>query len=161
MKRFLVISAAAARFAVGVTISPAMAGSHPGPWSKIFGHSTSCALGRASTNDTTERGGGLTNKYEGCSASNDRRNVPPGYLATQAQVRNASSGVVCGQSSIFYNTTSDWTRNASTAREYNTSSCEAPRTYRGIAFNGRRSDAGDWNTIATGAGGYYFSSWLT
>jgi len=161
MKSLVLSALSLACIALGVSISPAVAaGSHPGPWAKIFGHSTSCSLGRASTNDATERGGGLTNNYEGCSASNNAQSVPAGYLRTRELVVNSSNGLVCGDSGTLLNTSTASSRDASTAREYYTTSCESPRNYLGYSYNSRRSDAGYLYTVERAAPAYYFPSWL-
>lgn len=160
MKSLVVSALSLSCIALGASVSPAVAaGSHPGSWVKIFGHSTSCSLGRASTNDATERGGGLTNNYEGCSASNNAQSVPAGYLRTRAVVVNSSSGLVCGDSGTLVNTSTSSSRNASTARD--TTGCESPRNYLGYSYNSRRSDAGYLYTVERAAPAYYFPSWLT
>lgn len=162
MKRSLIVAAAALAFVVGLSVSPAFAGSYPSNFAKVFGHSTSCALGRASTNDTTERAGALTNNYAGCSSSNAHRNVPVKYLGARAFVLNSSNGAVCGASDTAWNTSTTWTRDASTAREYTNTSCASPRNYFGVAWNYRKSDDGNLHLLDDRYAPYrFFSSYLT
>ena len=78
--RYVVIAAISA-FVLGLVIVPAHAVSAKGPWKKVAGHSTSCALVRSSVNDETRRAGTQTANFQGCSASNGGRAVPPGYIA--------------------------------------------------------------------------------
>lgn len=161
MKRALVAMAAALAVSAGLLVSPAFgAGSHPGPFGKVFGHSTSCALGRASTNDATERGGALTNNYWGCSSSNAARSVPPNYLGARAFVIHAASGVVCGESTTYWNTSTTWTRDASTSREYINGYCEYAAYYYGYSNNFRRTDSGEIWGLPRTANAYWFPSWL-
>lgn len=75
-------------------------------------------------------------------------------------MRNAYNGAVCGESADYYNTTTTWTRDASTPREYYTTSCESPNRYYGVAANARKSDAGEWWGVATVADDYYFQGWM-
>lgn len=161
MKRSLIAMAAAVAFSLGLFVSPAFAaGSHPGTFAVVFGNSTSCALGRASTNDATERGGALTNNYAGCSSSNSYRSVPPYYLGSKAYVVSSYDGTVCGESSTYWNTSTTYTRDASTPREYYNPSCENPGYYNGVSNNYRQSDAGSIYGLRRVANGYYFQSYL-
>lgn len=162
VKRSIVVAMAALAFSVGLFISPAFAaGSHPGPFATVFGNSTSCALGRASTNDATERGGALTNNYWGCNSSNGARNVPANYLGARAFVAHATNGAVCGESATYWNTSTTWTRDASTSREYYNAYCFAPGYYFGLAVNFRKSDAGNiYVRNDRFANAYWFPSYL-
>lgn len=129
-------------FLMGSVVSPAFATSYPGAWKKIFGHSTSCALGRASVNDSTQRGGALTSNFKGCSSSNAALAVPSGYLGARALIVNNSNGAVCGQSSTIWNSTKASSRDASTLRTSGSSSCVYAGYYFGRATNYRNSDSG-------------------
>lgn len=153
--------ALAASFALGLSLSPAeAAGSHPGAWGLVFGHDTSCALGRASTNDATERGGGVTANFRGCDASNARRSVPPRYLQTRAFIVNHASGEVCGDSGWRTHSATASSIDASTPRERYTPGCEAPNKYSGYSYSVRVTDAGKKYLRARSAGAYWFPSWL-
>lgn len=130
-------------FALGMSIAPAVSASYPGPYAKIFGHSTSCALGRASVNDSTDRGGAYTANFNGCSSSAGARAVPAGYLRARAYVVRNSNGAICGVSSLLSNTTSAASRDASTPRTSYSNYCDMTGYYFGAAVNCRDSDAGD------------------
>lgn len=148
-------------FGLGLTASPALAGSHAGSWGTIFGNGSSCALGRASTNDTTDRAGALAANFQGCSAANSRKSVPPYYLGAQAVVFKASNGAVCGVSGVAWNTTTASSRDASTPRTSYANGCDAPGVFIGAANTYRDSDAGVIHKLDRIAGAYYFDSSLT
>lgn len=131
-----------AAFCVGFGVAPAFATSYPGSWKKVFGHSSSCTLGRASVNDSTDRGGALTSNFKGCSASNDPRSVPVKYLGANAYIRNYNNGAVCGSSGTKSNMSVASSRHASTLRASNSSSCTQAVCYFGQATNYRDSDSG-------------------
>lgn len=149
-------------FGLGISVSPARAAeSHPGPYATVFGHSTACTLGRASVNEASEKGGARTSNFYGCSSSNPTRNLPPYYLGAKAFVVRNSSGVVCGESYLYWNTFATWTRDASTSREYYGTGCESPGYFFGWAWNYRDSDAGTvYRRTDRVSNAYYFPSWM-
>lgn len=82
---------ALAAFVVGLLAPAAYATSYPTAWNTIFGHSTSCALGRGSVNDTTHKSGASTVNRKGCKAGNAAVTVPPGYILAQTQLVKVTS----------------------------------------------------------------------
>lgn len=125
----------------GFLSSAAMATSYPGDYLKIFGHSTSCAMGAASVNDETFKAGARTSNFRGCSSSNATRSVPPGYLGARALVRDYYTGAVCGASSISWNTSTTYTV-VTTKSWSGAAGCSTPGYYYGQnqAFRDTDSD---------------------
>lgn len=125
--------------------APAIAASYPGSYKKIFGHTTSCAMGLASINTTTYKSGSRTSNFKGCSSSNETRNVPAGYLGAQAINYNWYNGAVCGSSNAKWNTSSTWTQ-TQTAPVLGglAQGCPQTGTYIGRSFSSRKSDAGPY-----------------
>ena len=129
-------------FIVGVSV-PAVAASYPGSYKKVFGHSTSCAMGQASINDSTYKSGSRTSNFKGCSSSNATRNVPANYLGAQAINYNWMNGAVCGTSTAKWNTSSTWTQTQTApVHAGSASGCPNPGSYIGRSFSYRKSDAG-------------------
>lgn len=82
-------------------------------------------------------------------------------MGARAFVISNYDGSVCGDSGTHWNTSTTWTRDASTAREYYIYACSSPGYYFGVSYNYRDSDAGILYAGPTGvAGVYYFSSYL-
>ena len=117
-------------FLVGALVSPAWGQSYPGDYVKIFGHSTSCALGAASINNTTYKSGARTSNYRGCSENNATRSVPVGYLGARAIMRDYYTGAICGASSVKWNTSVTWTT-VTTQPWTNATGCSKPGYYYG------------------------------
>lgn len=162
MSRYVTALVVSLGFITGLLASPAIAASHPGVYAKIFGHSTSCALGRASVNDSTYRGGALTANFVGCSSSNARRSTPPSYLGARAYVVRNANGAICGTSSLKWNTSTASSRDASTPRTSYNNSCDMTGYYFGLADNYRRSSAGAiYVRQDRVSNAYYFNSSLT
>lgn len=152
MRRVVLGCTLATGFAVGVGMSPAVAGSHPSSYEKIFGNSTSCAYGRASVNDTTFKAGAKTSNFAGCNTSNAHKNVPAGYLGAKVSIRSNATGDYCGTTSTTYNTSSTWTKERTTEITNNLeASCPLPGKYFGQSAHVRKSDAGDlyYETVTT------------
>lgn len=129
-------------FGAGLLVSSASATSYPGNYAKVFGNSTSCALGRASASNSSDRGGAFTANFQGCSSSNARRSVPANYLGSRAYVLRVSNGALCGVSALYFNTSTASSRDASTPRTSYANGCDVPGNFVGNADNYRRSDAG-------------------
>ena len=160
MNRWLLSCLVAASFSVGVGLSPALgAGSHATSYAKIFGSSTSYAYGRASINDATFKAAAKTSNYAGCSTSNAHKNVPAGYLGTQAIIRNNNTGATCGTANVQYNSSSTWTMERTTSiTSGSESNCPLPGYHYGVSYNLRVSDAGDtYYVTRQTASAYHFN----
>ncbi len=157
MKRRATIIAASVAFLVGLSIAPAAAAWHWSSWVKIFGHSTSCALGGSAINPETKQALGRTVNREGCSTSAPGRAVPPRrmYVTGYLFYGSSSPGRVCSAQPEKWNATS--AAQISVAANLATSSyCPPGGPYATIAGHIRISDALDGYTKTTGTSFYGF-----
>lgn len=144
MKRLISPLVVGLRLMIGVFASPAAATIHPSNWKKIFGHSTSCAIGRSSINDGTKTANALTRNHRGCDSSNAAVAVPARYLGARAVLIRASDNAVCGDTQDRWNSSGESRQSASVGSKF--ASCGAA-VYVGGAINKRKSDAGAVYTI--------------
>jgi len=129
----------AVAFLVGL-LAPAAYGARAiGSYKKVYGHSTSCTLVRATVNNTTRKGGGETHNFAGCSSSEPSLAVPPGYLGVSPNIRRDSNDWTCnGEGSFWvYNQTTTSTLKASNALAVGYSTCPQHVAYYGESL-GRR-----------------------
>lgn len=145
-KRFLTPCLIAA-FVIGLSMPPAFAARKVSSWKKVAGHSTSCALVRASINSDNRRSGGEAANFYGCSASNSTRAVPPGYLGVYAMVLSSANNACSELSPVpVYNTVTTSSVTATMPlRTPSTSQCPEVSYYHGAAV-GRRylESSGDY-----------------
>lgn len=141
MRKYSFLLGLLGAFLIGTAL-PVFAASYPGDYVKVTGHSTSCAMGRASVNDSTYKTGSKTSNFRGCSPTNAHRNVPSGYLGAQAVVRNYNSGAVCGTSARKSNSTSTWTIEQTAKIVVGAAGCPGPGYYLGQSFSYRKLDSG-------------------
>lgn len=73
----------AAVFALGLAAPPAIAGSYPSSYVRVAGGTASCTMVAASVNDTTNKTGGKTANFKGCSSSNASVNMAAGRLGVE------------------------------------------------------------------------------
>lgn len=143
MRRLLVPLASAIAFVVGLLVAPALATSYPGSPVVIFGNSTNCAFARASVNDETHKAGSQTKNVAGCSSFNNAATtVPTNSLGTRSYLYS-TSGYLCGQSSLKFNT-SPTSSITNTAAWISSVTCRGNARYYGRAEGQRRKAAGGW-----------------
>lgn len=124
-------------FTVGLLAPPAFADRAVSGWKKVYGHSTSCAMTRASINSDNERAGGQIHNFEGCNSGNGSRTVPTGYLAVREYAVRTSTGLVCSDVPPYrYNSTTTSDLVSSTPVVYH-STCPSGAAYHGVS-NARR-----------------------
>ena len=145
MRRLVLPVIAAIGLLIGLLASPAAATVHPSNWKKIFGHSTSCAIGRASINDSNKTANALTRNHRGCSSSNALVGVPAKYLGARAVLIRASDNAVCGDTGDRWNSSGESGQSASVRSKF--AHCGAA-VYIAGAINKRKSDAGAVYSIA-------------
>lgn len=144
MSRRILTVVAAAGFFLGILVPPAFGTSHTTSWVTIFGHSTSCALGRGSINDTTHKSGAVTVNRLGCNANNAAVGVPGGYLTAATQIYRYSQGYFCSNLQVGINPSSSPQSSSVTETSALVVSayCPATAAYQGLSSHIRKKAAG-------------------
>jgi len=148
MKRGVLIVLSVAVLLVGSAM-PAFAARAVGGWGKVFGHSTSCALSRASINSDNERAGGQVHHFEGCTSSAVSRAVPTGYPGVRQVPIRASDNAVCGVMPpwIYHSATTSDLKSSTLVHYW--SECPEGAAYQGLTHARRWSEGNAYYVTRT------------